>query len=244
MTDNKYGTVAVQEKLLKMMKDFHNFCASNGLQYSLNGGSVLGAVRHDGFIPWDDDIDVMMTRDYFEQLLRIKDSFEGYSIQCNDLWVYRIKPVDLKDKSTIDIFIMDNVPDNAFISKLKIMLIKTLQGMMKDKPNYKKYGVANRILLFVTYNIGRLFTHERKLRMYAKCSQIGNSQKTKYVNAYNDLYRLLDARFEGSTMEKLLLHKFEDAFFYIPENYDDYLTKQYGDYMVLPPENERIPKHI
>jgi len=69
--ENQYHTAERQELLLAMMKDVHTFLEENEIVYSLVSGSLLGAVRHDGFIPWDDDIDLMMDRDNYERLLKI-----------------------------------------------------------------------------------------------------------------------------------------------------------------------------
>lgn len=72
--ENKYGTLNAQKELLELLKEFHSFCIQNEIKYSLAYGSLLGAFRHKGFIPWDDDLDIMVDRENYE---RIKSSVEG-----------------------------------------------------------------------------------------------------------------------------------------------------------------------
>ena len=78
-------TKEVQQVSLDILKDFHNFCIKNGLHYSLSGGTLLGAVRHNGFIPWDDDIDVQMPRPDYDKLLHTYQSENGYKIYSREL---------------------------------------------------------------------------------------------------------------------------------------------------------------
>lgn len=87
---NQYGTEQIQDELLDLMKIFHNFCEKEGIQYFLYGGSCLGAVRHKGFIPWDDDLDICVDRINYNKLIK---SFQ----KCDELkmyktiWIYRIQ---------------------------------------------------------------------------------------------------------------------------------------------------------
>ena len=118
----KYGTYERQEKLLEMLKKTHNFLTENGISYSLCGGTLLGAIREGGFIPWDDDVDIMMDRANYDKMLRIfsteykEDSLELKRI----LWIHRIQEVGASDglsEPTIDVFAMDNSPDNAIVRR-------------------------------------------------------------------------------------------------------------------------------
>ena len=100
--DNTYGNLSFHKKYLTEIKAFHEFCKCNGIKYSLSGGTLLGAIRHKGFIPWDDDMDVMFTRKEYDKFLTtIKDHpLEGYDVLCGNYWVKRFTAKDnpLKEK--------------------------------------------------------------------------------------------------------------------------------------------------
>lgn len=245
MDKKDYGTEAVQKQLLAMMKEVHAFFCSHDISYSLCGGSLLGAVRHNGFIPWDDDMDIMVNRENYNKLLRVMNELDGYSID-RELWVYRIRKItdqSSEDPPTIDIFVMDHCPENSFLRGIKVFLIKILQGMMKQKPNLNAYSPFYKICIAVTYCMGRLIREKTKFKAYERVSQIGNGKESRYVTAYDDLFKLLNIRYLSETMNDLRLHRFEDTEFYITGLFDSYLTKQYGDYMTPPPESERRPQH-
>lgn len=243
---DKYGTKAIQKELLEMMKEIHTFCVENDIKYSLSGGSCLGAIRHNGFIPWDDDMDIMVDRKNYNLLLDKIQAWDRYTVEP-ELWIQRIRRNSQSENGyvpTVDIFVMDHTPEKAGLQRFKIVSLKILQGMMKEKPRYEKFSWGYKLALASTYYFGKLFTKRFKFRLYNWISQIGNKKETKYVTAYNDLFKLLSVKYDGDTMEHLVEHPFEDANFYVPAKYDAYLTAQYGDYMTPPEERERKPGHI
>lgn len=245
--ENKYGTKAVQEELLSMMKDLHAFFEREGIRYSLAYGSLLGCIRHEGFIPWDDDMDIMVDRENYEKILRVFRKLEGYSI-CKTLWIYRIRKVSaLHDKHapTIDIFVFDNVPANALVRSGKLFCLKILQGMLKPSVDYSKYAFLYSVALRLTHIAGMLFPEKLKQFAYDKISQLGNARETQSVAIYNSSFECMSRCFPKSVLlSDLKKRKFEDALFYVLENWDCVLSVEYGDYMTPPPEENRIPTHL
>ena len=243
---DKYNTQQIHKDLLVMMKDVHSFCCAHGIKYSLCGGSLLGAIRHNGFIPWDDDMDIMLDRNNYELLLSKFHECDGYTIE-RELWIYRIKKKDSEKVNgyfpTIDIFVIDNTPDKKLSRKFKTFKIKMLQGMMKKKVNYSNYSFFGKICVFCTRFIGMFFTDKFKWSMYERISKKGNKNETATVTCYNDLFKLLHLRYDKDTMNFVELHEFEDTMFSITCKWNSYLSTQYGDYMTPPDEKNRKPEH-
>lgn len=237
-TARDYGTENMQKHILSILKLFHHDCEKNKIKYSLNSGSCLGAVRHNGFIPWDDDADVMMTRKDFERYLEIAQGSDEYEIIRN-LWIYRIKEKNSSLSATLDIFVIDNVPDHAFMRAIKLFLIKMLQGMMKTSDNNSHFSFGYRICLMITRLIGLPFSDARKFRLYESISKIGNRKETRYVGIYNNSFRAIARLYDRDLMDGVTLHAFEDTKLYITKQYDKYLKSVYGDYMTPPSFDQR-----
>lgn len=244
---NEYGVEETQRELLDIMKILHDFCEKKGIQYFLYGGSCLGAVRHKGFIPWDDDMDICVDRTNYNKLISYFDECEELSIH-KTIWVYRIqKKCDRKKAGyipTVDVFVNDNAPNNIFVFQTKIFLLSALQGMLKEQVVYKNYSLKYKVLLFSTHLFGKLFSKESLFKKYESVSQIGNKNPTTNVHCTNSLYNYIRKKYPSDTFKAVFLTDFEDTKFYIPIKYDTYLKTTYGDYMKLPDIVNRKPEHL
>lgn len=252
---------------LDILKDFHEFCVSNNIRYSLDGGTLIGAIRHKGFIPWDDDIDVVLPRPDYEKLCSLYQS-EKYRLKCfqNDkncylgfarIYDFKYTTFDTrypwcKDKNVglwIDIFPADGAPDNE--DELQKLYGKVLEYRMKTmKPRYAKahfsfHGSIHSNLSILKWKI--LTLNGAFARKYTK-----RLIETAQTYAFGSTSRFASLTIIGepsehthcqmSAWEECKLVDFENTKLYIMGGYDEFLRIFFGDYMQLPPEEERIPK--
>lgn len=247
---------------LEIMDAIDTFCVNNGINYSLACGSLLGAVRHKGFIPWDDDIDIYLMRDDYKKLIQIfPDVFLGkyklISLERNK--EYNKAYAKVYDDSTIlmefanskpiigvniDIFPLDFVPEDKKIysryNKIRKFIISLYQVKMirisSHRPFYK-----NIILL-----VGKLFLllfSSRRLAIYiSNYAQVHNSTPSKYV--FETVQGLLQKNRKFTKSFKSYIRiPFEDRNYQVVKDYDIVLTQGYGDYMKLPPIEKRVSHH-
>lgn len=244
----KYGTYERQSELLSMIRDIDILFRENGVCYSLGFGTLLGAIRENGFIPWDDDIDIIVDRTNYDRIRNIFDKYDGDYRFTSYLWIDRIQRINDHRKglsaTTIDIFVADHCPDNRFLRKMKILMARTLQGMMKKERMYDNQTLPYRLCLWVTHIMGLPFCDEVKYKWYHKISQIGNNRDTEFLSFYTDLFRLIPLRYSSQLFESYEDHAFEDLYLPIITKYDSFLYTVYGDYMTPPDESERVPVHI
>ena len=249
----------VQSELLELMKKVHTFLEKHQLKYYLLGGSALGAVRHGGFIPWDDDIDIGMFRDDYEAFLTLASEFDKdydienfYNFKNCDYALTRIyiKNTFIDNKSIsktkldkrlyFDIFPIDNVPDDvesrdAFEKKI-IKRKNLLQYMYVRKfGNSKIKTVTKTVISFLLAPFRKNILHsfDKLLKTYSKAD-------TEYVCSLCSQYSFKKQVMLRTVYGMPVLHKFEDTELYIPENVDLYLTTLFGeDYMEVPPVEKR-----
>lgn len=245
----------VHDSLFFQLKDIDRVCRANNIEYSLVAGTLLGAVRCGDFIPWDDDADIVMTRENFEKFDRIypfqKDSCLTYEYDEGQ-WVKRVgnkNPIvyDGNNYSRVstDIFIFDNSPDSVIFRRLKIFVLQTLQGMMKIKPDYKKYGLFGKIASFVTQCAGKILPTNVKLSAYESISKLGSNKKKGYVWYYNGAYSYLSLVINKNYIEEYIDYPFMNASFRLFKHHHEYLSLCYGEnYLQPPPAAMRVPSHM
>ena len=266
----------LQEKLLDMMKEIDRICQKENIQYFVTGGTFLGAVRHKGFIPWDDDIDIGMDRKNYEKFLsKLKDNlpsnFKLDYYTNNDSEVPWVKILDYKVIQTdntidnitieqylfIDIFPFDNIPDNKilrnifriqiYFKTIKLRLAKS-RWLSKSTNQIFAKKFKNLITKIINMKIFDNFLNYRKvLGQYDKLIKKYQNKETKMISDITVDYKLKKIFRECIDRDKayqIVNYDFEDTQFKGMKDYDTYLTKIYGDYMKLPPENERIAKHF
>lgn len=241
--DNKYGTLEIQKSTIELLKVFSSYAKANSISYSLVDGSMLGAVRHQGFIPWDDDVDIIVNRQTFNKLINSDLSKESFCI-FKDLWLARIQPKHRNEQEfvpTIDIIILDKAPSSTFLRRVKLLLIYMMQGMMKKELNLKKGGIIMKACSLVTWLMGLPFSYQTKYRWYGIISSLWGGDK--YTQCYNTVFDYIPVYFDGDVMDNLIEVPFEDMTQPIMSKYDHWLRKRFGDYMTPPKIEDRVPRH-
>lgn len=252
----------VQLIQLEILKEFDRICRKHNLKYILTGGTLIGAIRHNGFIPWDDDIDVVMLRKDYEAFLKIyekeinKEKFYFQSIENNDKVIQFFAKIKRKNSVYaepysslpieeqgiwIDIFPADNTSDNKFIAKLLMIKVCLLKPILyfKTGNNISAKDLPRKIVLKLLKFYSHFTSIEKTKKKIIRISKIYNNKNTNTVAIYGGI-RFTKEIIDKSYLLNITEHTFEDSKFYIPKDYDLLLKHFYGDYMKIPPENERI----
>lgn len=238
-----------------------DICRKNNLKYFLAYGTLIGAIRHKGFIPWDDDIDIAMPREDYEKLLGILKSQSGTSkydclIPLEDGYYYEFaKVIDtstiVQEQTTItsrcgvwvDIFPLDGLKKEDKLSHILLLLLNRCRAASVNKSfPHKTNGLAVP-LEYVFWKICRLIGYKTFLK-----SSIRLSKKYKYDDCglvgFASSYPAHNKYMLKKWFEKTVEVPFEDKLFDAPVGFDEYLSTQYGDYMQLPPEDKRVSHHM
>ena len=271
INEEKELTQAEQKQImLDILSKTIAFLDNNGLRYSLAFGTLLGAVRHKGFIPWDDDIDIMMPLDDYKKFIELSkkgavadDIFVSVPIENpGHIWqmvkviskkTYLVEPILLKKYREcqepfggiyIDVFPVYGIPnDKADVDKfLKKMhdIFKRCKWSSWKVPKFKGFlGFVKRIvynICFTPYRIIGLKHYIKKLIKFSEKYPFGTTERVAY-----DMGFIANARGTARTehIVETIDAEFDGVVCKIPKNYDIILTSAYGDYMKLPPENER-----
>lgn len=250
----------LQKVILMIAKDVDKLCKENNIEYYLLGGSCIGAIRHQGFIPWDDDLDIMMTRDNYEKFIKIarsKLSPNKYILQegLKDWPLYfskvRLKGTYIHEPEDeyasfdmhgiyLDVFALDNVSNNNLIATLQYFLAKYFLSYQLGERSYKSASFKKKILIFLSNPLKIKFLRKIVLQFIERY----NKTTTQRLGFFYSNARLRNAIIPKSIYGIPKYVKFEDTELPVPEKFHDYLTQMFGDYMKLPPENQRIGHHL
>ena len=263
----------IKTESLTLLKALDRFCTERGIRYALAYGTLLGAVRHKGFIPWDDDIDVMMLRPDYERFVREfqADGMKVYAPETDDnCWIAFARLCDTEKTLVrtlipwinpkeetglwIDVFPLDPVPDEeeaytAVYNKAH-GLYKDLMHARRTKGKVGKEFSAKRRrkaliqkLLHPIWHLQDPRVPRDRFREFLK--ELPAYGTTAHVGRLTNANCIGD-RFLREDFENPVRLPFEDAEFPVPSGYDAVLTGMYGDYMQLPPEKKRIwhPEYI
>lgn len=257
-----------------LLDKLDDVCRKYHITYFLDSGSLIGAVRHKSFIPWDDDVDIAFHREEYNKLLNVPKEEWGDDfclIGASEITpggfhdfmphlVYLKEEIPLKsysktrekcdkrylDRMIMDIILIDNAYDSAFMQKILNYRLILLYGQAmgyRDYIDYSSYGLIQKIIIYICSHIGRM----RKLwKIYRDYDRVSQSVKKKYSYVYqcNCTIPYLHNRYERAWFERVVSLLIDEKEYDAPAGYHEILTKMYGNYMQLPPEDKRVPVHI
>lgn len=247
----------IEERQIELLKSLDKICKvfdDNEIDYYLLGGSVLGAVRHKGIIPWDDDIDVGVFR---KDLPRVESMLGNYT---NNEYIFepseqhiiadapiakfrkKVPLVSIKDLPTIDIFALDYAPNHKIGQNIQVLYGNIynlcIYGQV-SKNRGKLSEILTYIFLFIFRNRSRRILAEHSLKRITKWKR---NKCDNITNLYG--YPNKKELFSQEVFGKGTWLEFNGKLRRVPYNYEYYLKQLYGDYKVLPPYDERKPKHV
>lgn len=268
--EKQFDEIEITPEILKELQDIQleclieldSICRKHKIRYSLDGGTLLGAVRHKGFIPWDDDIDLIMLRKDYEKFYKIcKKELDSYRFFLQEHRTdpnYCVGYPRIRRKNTvyrraghehmkyhggvfIDIFVLDNVPDNKILRKIHRFACFCNRKILWAKTGKK---LAPTAFLRAWYSLVSLIPAEFAFASNSFIAFLCDLKKTELVRHNTHPYPNPDVCGYGipaRLMKSLTLLEFEGRKFPAVKNYDEYLTMLYGDYMKLPPKEKQKP---
>ena len=267
-----YDLKAVHQANLRILKEIDRICRSHGIQYFADSGTLLGAVRHKGFIPWDDDADVAFTRENYEAFARVvRDELpEGMEFlepsQIGDGKVFfdftpRILYLNSRTHEDsremafyggklnhlyVDIFIQDELPEGklpAAWTRLKNTMIYGLAMGHRFRLDFSKYSPLQKCVVAVLSAAGRLLPMPVIFRMERRAALRHNTGESRLRYYSNYQPDYLYVTLKKEWNEETVDLDFEDMKLMAPKNWHQVLTCIYGDYRKLPPPEKRVPTH-
>lgn len=268
MTDNKNSALKkLQFTELTILTEFDRVCRNHHLRYYVVGGTLIGAVRHQGFIPWDDDIDVSMPRKDFKKLIKIsKDEFgDKYFLQThktekNCFFHYaklrkngtffgeeKFEHKSFHKGIFIDIFPLDYIPENKLLQKLIFKSFGLMSGLISSKDKSDEYlfkdksKAFNFIMKPLRFILPKSFMSAIRTVIAKLSNLLSNKKLLASLSGFHGYPMEISPESwwaEGCDI------KFEDKTVRAPKEYDTFLHHMFGDYMTLPPEEERINHNV
>lgn len=255
----------IQKVSLGILKKVDEICNKLNLRYVLTYGTLLGAIRHKGYIPWDDDVDIMMPRPDYEKLLKYFESHRDElfplcvlnsqttfrypyiitRISNSDYWLNTQNEKQCGMGIFIDIYPLDGLGNDLEKAEKKMAKAKGISSLaylstrkylsFSGTKSWKRKIIKPFAFTFAKI-MGKAFFEKRLLSM-AYSYEYDKSEFVGCVVWEREVFRRAD-------IDNMILHDFEENQFWIPKQYHQILTGFYGDYMQLPPEEEREPHHL
>lgn len=254
---NRLSDQEIKKVELDALLYIQKICHQHHLRYYLAWGTLLGAVRHKGFIPWDDDIDIMMPRSDYDRLLELVPFLQhGYykilsNPQNKDYYYTHAKMVDTRTLCVennlqsiqgmgiwIDIFPLDGMPDEFKIHYFKMRLLHKMRALSAH-PKMPGTSLIMAPIIYLAWKIVRFFGFQFFVNRMERLARKYAYESSNYVSSVVEPEAKI-CIYRKEVFDSSLLLSFEKESFEVPILYREYLENTYGDYMQLPPVEKRI----
>ena len=245
----------LQNTILIIAQEIHKICEENNIEYFMDGGTQLGAIRHGGFIPWDDDFDIGMKREEYERFIRVcdmvLDKTKFYLETCEDSgYGFSFSKIHLNGTAIIenfsqeanvhhgifvDIFPYDNLPDSKIKRRLFLLENHILKNLIWVKAGYGGQIQRKKVSYLFFKFVGKPFSINKMKALREHLIRKYNNLKTYQCFTSDYPYNFLKSEWLNNRKK----YSFENCLFWGLKDYDVFLQTLYGDYMTLPPEEKR-----
>lgn len=267
-----YDLSPVHRANLSILKEIDRICRNHGIRYLIDSGTLLGAVRHQGFIPWDDDADVAFTRENYEKFAKVARRELPKSMKLlephqlgggNAFYDFTPRILYMNSKTReddaqmqyyggrlnhlwVDLFIQDDLPEN----RAAAMFVRTMHTVVyglamghRYQLDSSKYGRLGGMAVKILAAAGKKIPMKNLFRMQRRLAVMYNGKTSRLRYYSNYQPDYLYVTIEKRWNDETVDLPFEDAAFMAPKNWDRVLKQIYGDYRKLPPKDKRVPTH-
>ena len=241
----------MQLEIVKMIEQIDQLFKKNGIPYFIVGGSVLGAIRHKGFIPWDDDMDIAIKRNDFVKAEQLLGTMNEYVYETTEKHIIPDGPTGhlhlvndkfpIENSPTIDVFALDGFPNDQHIWKKMRKFGNWYHLAVLGRPALKRGKLKKIITLILLKLIPKLLWKKIKDKTFRKITSY-DVEKAPFIANLFGVYGVREF-FPRKMFDTTTYGEFEGLNLPMPANPDEYLKQIYGNYMELPPVEKRVPKH-